>query len=464
MIYEKRSDFPADFLWGASTSAYQVEGAWDEDGKGPSIQDTAAVHEGKADFKVASDHYHRYKDDVRLFKEMGLKAYRFSVSWSRVFPKGRGMVNEKGIRFYSDLIDELLQAGIIPILTMYHFDLPQALEEKGGWLNRDTIDAFEEYAKMLFERFGGRVKIWLTINEQNVMILHGTANNMRKVSKSENYQQAHNMFLAQARVMKLCHQMLPDAKIGPAPNIISVYPASPKPEDVLAAHNWMSIRCWLYLDMAVWGTYNSLVWSYLCDRGLQPEFAPGDAETLKEAAPDFLSINYYATATVAASRGDASDVQARNGDQQIMFGEQGVYRPAENPHLEKTKFHWLVDPVGLRITLRQVWERYQLPLMISENGLGQDDILEGCARVNDDYRIDYFQKHINQLRLAIQDGVQLFSYCLWSALDLVSTHQGYSKRYGLIYVNRDETNLEDLRRIPKKSFYWYKDLIKENGR
>jgi 6-phospho-beta-glucosidase len=464
MIYEKHSDFPPDFLWGASTSAYQVEGAWDEDGKGPSIQDTVPVHEGKADFKVASDHYHRYKEDVRLFKEMGLKAYRFSVSWSRIFSKGRGTVNEKGIRFYSGLIDELLQAGITPILTMYHFDLPQALEEKGGWLNRDTIDAFEEYAKVLFERFGGRVKLWLTINEQNVMILHGAANNMRKVSKKETYQQAHNMFLAQARVMKLCHQMLPDAKIGPAPNIISVYPASPKPEDVLAAHNWMSIRCWFYLDMAVRGTYNSLVWSYLCDRGLQPEFAPGDTETLKEAAPNFLSINYYATATVAASRGDASDVQARNGDQQIMLGEQGVYRPAENPYLEKTKFHWLVDPVGLRITLRQVWERYQLPVMISENGLGQDDILEGGDRVNDDYRIEYFQKHINQLRLAIQDGVPLFSYCPWSALDLVSTHQGYSKRYGLIYINRDETNLEDLRRIPKKSFYWYKDLIKENGR
>lgn len=463
MFYKNLKAFPDNFLWGASTSAFQVEGGWNSDGKGPSVQDAlGARHPDVTDIKVASDHYHRYKEDVRLFAEMGLKSYRFSVSWSRVLPEGHGQVNEKGIAFYSDLIDELLRYNIEPILTFYHFDLPLKLEEQGGWNSRATIDAFVEYARLIFARFGDRVKYFLTINEQNVIILHGNAVGTKVRDKKQAYQEAHHMFVAQAAAMKLCHELVPEAKIGPAPNIISVYPETCHPQDVIAADNWMAIRCWLYLDMAVHGVYNSLVWSYLCDRDYQPEFAEGDAEILKGANPDFISINYYATMTVSASRNDGNDVTSREGDQQVTYGEEGVYRAAVNNHLDKTEFNWLIDPIGFRTTLRAVWNKYRLPIMISENGLGQGDSLIN-GEVDDQYRIDYLQKHIEQMQLAMTDGVQVFSYCPWAAMDLISTHQGYGKRYGFIYIDRDEFNLKELARIPKKSFWWYKDVIANNG-
>lgn len=464
MYYQELKDFPKEFLWGASTSAYQVEGAYNEDGKGLSVQDMHTPPKGITDFKVASDHYHRYKEDIKLMAELGLKAYRFSIAWSRIIPDGNGEVNEKGIKFYSDLIDELINYGIEPVVTMYHFDLPYALHQQGGWANRQTIDAFEKYAKVLFENYGDRVKYWLTINEQNVMINHPNAMNPGKTpSKKELYQQCHNMFVAAAKATVLCHEIIKEGKIGPAPNITAIYPEKCNPSDVIAAENWESIRCWLYLDIAVYGRYNSLVWSYLEEKGITPEIEDGDMEIIAKAKPDYLGVNYYATATVAAAKNDGTDCQARNGDQQIMIGEDGVYRAAKNNYLEQTEFGWMVDSIGLRVTLRRIYDRYHLPLLITENGLGaKDELVDG--RVKDDYRIDYLSRHFHQAKLAINDGVDLIGYCPWAFIDLVSTHQGYEKRYGFVYVDRDEDNLKDLKRIKKDSFEWYRLIIKENGK
>lgn len=464
MYYQELKDFPKEFLWGASTSAYQVEGAYNEDGKGLSVQDMHTPPKGITDFKVASDHYHRYKEDIKLMAELGLKAYRFSIAWSRIIPDGNGEVNEKGIKFYSDLIDELINYGIEPVVTMYHFDLPYALHQQGGWANRQTIDAFEKYAKVLFENYGDRVKYWLTINEQNVMINHPNAMNPGKTpSKKELYQQCHNMFVAAAKATVLCHEIIKEGKIGPAPNITAIYPEKCNPSDVIAAENWESIRCWLYLDIAVYGRYNSLVWSYLEEKGITPEIEDGDMEIIAKAKPDYLGVNYYATATVAAAKNDGTDCQARNGDQQIMIGEDGVYRAAKNDYLEQTEFGWMVDSIGLRVTLRRIYDRYHLPLLITENGLGaKDGLVDG--RVKDDYRIDYLSRHFHQAKLAINDGVDLIGYCPWAFIDLVSTHQGYEKRYGFVYVDRDEDNLKDLKRIKKDSFEWYRLIIKENGK
>ena len=467
MIYNSKTEFPKNFLWGASTSAYQVEGAWNEDGKGLSVIDMCDHPEGTADFKVASDHYHRFKEDVKLFAELGLKAYRFSVAWTRIIPNGIGEINENGIKFYNDLIDELNKYGIEPVVTMFHFDLPYELEKKGGWSNRKTIDAFVKYAEVLFSRFGSKVKYWLTINEQNTMILHPGAIGIPKggalPSKKELYQQNHHMLLAQARVMDLCHKMCKGGKIGPALNTTAMYGETCNPEDAIAAHNWETLRCWSFLDMAVWGRYNNLFWSYLKDRNLEPIILEGDMAEMKKSNPDFIAINYYSTATIAASKGDSSDISARAGDQQIMLGEQGVYRAAENPYVGKTKYGWVVDPVGLRMTLRKVCERYNLPILITENGIGAPDKLDENDTVNDDYRIDYITQHLKQLKLALADGVEVIGYCPWSAIDVVSTHQGYGKRYGFIYVDRDEFDLKDMRRIKKKSFTWYKDIINTNG-
>ncbi len=466
MFHKNLKPFPNDFFWGASTSAYQVEGAWDEDGKGLSVMDMGKHPEDVTDFKVTSDHYHNYKEDIALFAEMGFKAYRFSIAWTRIIPNGTGEINPKGIEFYNNLINELIKYKIEPIVTMYHFDLPYELQKKGGWGNRETVEAFANYSKVLFENFGDRVKYWLTINEQNMMILHGSAlglvSNESVNPMKDLYQSNHHMLLAQAKAMKLCHEMSPNAKIGPAPNISTVYPASSKPEDITASQNWNAIRNWLYLDMAVYGRYNNIAWSYLEEKNALPDISEGDMEILASGKPDFIAFNYYSTATVEAS---IIGEKAGNsvGDQQIVIGDEGVYKGASNPNLQKTEFGWEIDPIGFRNTLRDIYERYALPLIVTENGLGAFDKIEEDGTIKDDYRIDFIRKHLEQAQLAITDGVKLFGYCPWSAIDLVSTHQGCSKRYGFIYVNREEFDLKDLKRIRKNSFFWYKKLIATNG-
>ena len=341
------------------------------------------------------------------------------------------------------------------------------MDKQGGWSERSTIDAFVRYTEVLFQNFGEKVKYWLTINEQNTMILHpgaiGVPENGKLPDKKTLYQQNHHMFIAQAKAMQLCHTLCPNAKIGPALNITSMYAETCRPEDAIAAHNWETIRCWSFLDTAILGRYNALFLSYLQDRGLCPTILAEDLVVLKNAQPDFIAINYYSTATIAASKGNASDISARAGDQQIMLGEQGVYRAAENPFVDKTAYGWVIDPIGLRLTLRKVYERYNLPILITENGIGAPDKLNADNTVNDDYRIDFISQHITQMQLAITDGVELIGYCPWSVIDVVSTHQGYGKRYGFIYVNRGEFDLKDMKRIKKKSYFWYQKLIKANG-
>lgn len=462
MKYEKAKRFPKGFLWGASTSAYQVEGGADQDGKGKSVIDVKKIPEGTTDYKVASDHYNKYKEDVALLAEMGFKTYRFSIAWTRIFPNGTGEVNQKGLEFYDRLINELIKNKIEPIVTMYHFDLPLSLHERGGWTNRETVDAFEVYAKKLFERYGDRVKYWLTINEQNMMILHGGAILGSNVSKKELYQQNHHMLVAQAKAMVLCHEMLPEAKIGPAPNIGYVYPSSSKPEDVLASQNFNAIRNWLYLDVAVYGRYNHLAWSYMEEHGYLPEIKEGDMEILRNGKPDFIAFNYYCSKTVSESKGDGNDLGG-TGDQELAIGEPGVYKGRTNEHLPETDFGWQIDPVGFRTTLREIYSRYHLPLIITENGLGAYDKVESDGSIHDTYRIDYLRKHIKEIQLAITDGVDVFGYCPWSAIDLISTHQGCRKRYGFVYVERDEFDLKELKRIRKDSFYWYQNVIETNG-
>ena len=466
MLHKKLKAFPENFLWGASTSAYQVEGASLEDGKGPSCQDVKEVPAGTSDLKVCADEYHHYKEDIALFAEMGFKVYRFSISWSRMIPQGTGEVNPKGIAYYNNLINECLKYNIVPLVTMFHFDMPAALDERGSWSNPDSVDWFVNFAKVMFENFGDRVKYWLTINEQNMLTLVGPVIGTLHIPAGttnvlkETYQQNHHMLVAQAKAMALCHKMIPDAKIGPAPNISLVYAASCKPEDVLASQNFNAIRNWLYLDMAVYGRYNNLVWSYLEENDATPEFAPGDEEALANGHPDFIGFNYYSTATVAYSDGSEA---LKDGDQQSAGGIPGVYKTVKNPNLPRTEFNWEIDPIGFRNTLREVYSRYHLPIIITENGLGAYDTLGEDGQIHDTYRINYLRAHIEQMRLAITDGVEMMGYCPWSAIDLISTHEGMRKRYGFVYVDRDEFDLKTMKRYRKDSFYWYKKVIASNG-
>ena len=441
MLHKNLKPFPQDFLWGASTSAYQVEGANLEDGKGPSCQDVKEVPEGTSDLTVCADQYHRYKEDIALMAEMGFKTYRFSISWSRIIPEGTGAVNPKGIEYYNNLIDECLKYGIEPLVTMFHFDMPAALDERGSWSNRESVDWFLNFAKVMYENFGDRVKYWLTINEQNILTLVGPVIGTLTIPEGctnelkEIYQQNHHMLVAQAKAMALCHEMLPGAKIGPAPNISLVYPASCKPEDNLAAQNYNAVRNWLYLDMAVYGVYNNLVWAWLEEHDATPDFAEGDAEALKSGHPDFIGFNYYNTATCEWEDGSVECDGA--ADQQTARGEKGMFKGFRNPHLPTTEF-------------------------VTENGLGAYDKLED-GKVHDPYRIEYLRKHIEQVQLAISDGCEMMGYCPWSAIDLISTHEGMVKRYGFIYVDREEFDLKTLDRYRKDSFYWYKKVIATNG-
>ena len=468
MKHKTRKPFPENFFWGASTSAYQVEGANLEDGKGPSCQDVKEVPEGTSDLTVCADHYHHMKEDVALMAEMGFKSYRFSIAWTRILPKGTGEINQKGIDFYNELIDECLKYGIEPIVTMFHFDMPAALDERGSWGNPDSVQWFVDFARVLFENFGDRVKYWLTINEQNMLTLVGPVIGTLMIPEGctnvlkEVYQQNHHMLVAQAKAMVLCHQMLPEAKIGPAPNISLVYPATCKPEDVIAAQNFNAIRNWLYLDMAVYGIYNAIVWSYLEENDATPTFAPGDEEAMKNAHPDFIGFNYYNTATVEAAS-DEEVLADAVADQQSGSIEAGMYKGFRNPNLVTTEFGWEIDPVGFRATIREMDSRYHLPLLVTENGLGAYDTLTEDGKVHDPYRIEYLRQHIAQIQEAITDGAQMLGYNPWSAIDLISTHEGMKKRYGFIYVDRDEFDLGTLNRYRKNSFYWYKKVIASNG-
>ncbi len=453
---------PKNFLWGASTSAYQVEGAYNEDGKGLSVQDVKEPFPGTPNFNVCSDHYHHYKEDVALFAEMGLKAYRFSIAWTRILPNGSGEVNPKGVEFYSNLIDECLKYGIEPIVTMYHFDLPNELDKVGGWTNPKTMDAFVEFATILFKEYGTRVKYWLTINEQNMMILYGPVIGTTKPGQEHLlYQSNHYMLLAQAKVFKLCHDMIPDAKIGPAPNISVNYPHTSKPEDNYAAMYINAVRNWLYLDIAVWGKYNPIAMDYITKKGFKIEITEEEMEILRSGKPDFIAFNYYSTATF---EGPGADVKPNpEADQQIGLSDEAFYAGVKNEFLPFTDCGWQIDPLGFRTTMLEMYARYHLPLLITENGLGAYDKVEEDGSINDDYRIDYLKQHITELKRTVEAGVDVMGYCPWSAIDLISTHQGFEKRYGFIYVNRDNNDLKDLSRMKKKSFFWYKDLIKENA-
>lgn len=468
----KHNQFPDHFLWGASTSAYQVEGANASDGKGPSCQDTKVIPPGTSDFSVCSDHYHRFKEDVQLFGELGLKCYRFSIAWSRVLPNGIGEVNPKGIQFYSDLIDECIRNKIVPVVTMYHFDMPAALEKKGGWSNRESVDWFVSYAKVLFEHFGDRVGYWLTINEQNVLTLIGDLIGTSNIpgdcqnELKERYQQNHHQLVAQAKVITLCHHMLKGAKIGPAPNIALVYPKNCNPDNIIAAQYINAIRNWLYLDIAVYGTYNNLVWSYLKRNDACPVFESGDEAILKEGKPDFIGFNYYNTMTVEhrlTMKSTAMSAHSKRNDQQSTLVPHVPYVTVDNEYLPKTEFSWSIDPVGFRATVNEIYSRYRLPLIVTENGLGAYDKRNDDDTIHDGYRIDYLREHISELKHAIDDGAEVFGYCPWSAIDLISTHEGFKKRYGFIYVDRDDMNIKSLKRYKKDSFYWYQKVIEDNG-
>lgn len=468
----KQQGFPQGFYWGASSSAFQIEGAWDEDGKGRTVADYNAFKRShkQADTKVASDFYHNWKEDIQLMKELGLSMYRFSISWARIIPDGDGEVNEKGIAFYNQVIDELIAVGIEPFVTLYHFDLPYALVEKyNGWESRECAYAFERYAAVCFKAFGDRVKYWQVHNEQNLMIRVDERMNIEEedLLKADQIraQMDYHMFLAHALATHKCHELVVDGKIGPAVSSTCTYPLTNKPEDVWAAKMNDYFKTEYCLEMHATGRYPGYYLRYLQERGCMPTMEEGDELILSTAKMDYIAVNYYRTLCVSylPADGDHPVGERAFRGNEVDFDQYGYFRDEKNTNLIASDYGAQIDPMGLRIVLNEYYRKYRVPLIITENGLGTADVLTEEGRVHDDYRIAYLRDHIKACQLAIEDGVELFGYSPWSVMDLLSSHQGFKKRYGFIYINRDDHDLKDLKRIKKDSFYWYQKVISSHG-
>ncbi|MGI6155295.1 MAG: glycoside hydrolase family 1 protein [Enterococcus lemanii] len=484
MYHTQLDAFPNDFLWGAASAAYQIEGAWDEAGKGLTIWDQYAQVPGNTfentNGKIAVDHYHRYKEDVQLMKKMGLKAYRFSVSWARILPEGEGEINEAGLQFYEDLVDELLKNGIEPLLTLYHWDLPLALQEKyQGWEGRQTVKAFKQYSEVLFERLGNKVTYWITMNEQNVFTALGyrwAAHPPKVRDLKRMYQANHFVNLAQAEAIASFRKMVPNGKIGPSFGYGPTYSYSCNPSDVLAAENGEDFNNRWWLDVYCKGKYPKFALKQLEKMGLAPEITSADETLLQSVRPDFLGINYYHGGTVKQNE---IEIDSKEGQQKEyssidpyqMAAKEGesspekmMFQGVDNPYLEKTDWGWEIDPVGFRVALRRAFSEYDLPLLITENGLGAYDDLTPKRQIHDEYRITYLKEHLVELQKAMTDGVEILGYCAWSFTDLLSWLNGYKKRYGFVYIDRDNESEKSLERIPKDSFYWYQEVIQTNGK
>ena len=472
--------FPKEFLWGAATSAYQVEGAAYEDGKKASQQDVINKESyetrGFATAEIASDHYHHFREDVALMKEMGFTAYRFSIAWSRVFPDGVGEVNEKGIQFYRDLIDELIANGIEPIVTLYHYDLPWALVQKyGGWLDRQVVKDFEYYARYVIGEFKDKVKLWTTINEQSIIVQYWTQKcfipEKLRSNNQLRYQINHHMNLAHAIACKLVHELVPGGKAGAALGYAPVYPLTSKAEDVMAAQNAHDLRNGYYLDIYFKGYYTKSAMIYLEQHGLAPKIEPGDMELIKEGTSDFLALNYYASECAkACPEGEGKEIRysgvnwsGKKGEMSGFETHPGFYEMCKNPNLDTTDWDWAIDPIGLEYIFRDIYMRYGKPLMITENGLGAFDELTADGKVHDEYRIAYLREHIKAMKRAMDYGVEVWAYCPWSAIDLLSTSNGVKKRYGFVYVDRTDDDPKECGRIRKDSFYWYQKVIASRG-
>lgn len=472
------SRLPETFLWGGAVAAHQVEGAWDADGKGASIVDVLTAGAHGVDRRITDgvkedcyypnhegiDFYHRYKEDIKLFAEMGFKCFRTSIAWTRIFPNGdEERPNEAGLQFYDDLFDELLKYDIQPVVTLSHFEMPYDLVKKyGGWKNRKVIDFFVKYALTVMERYKNKVKYWMTFNEINNQknykypLFGYTCSGVifSEESKPEEcmYQVVHHELVASALVVKKGHEINPDFQIGCMMAFVPLYPYSCHPEDIMFAALSMHDR-YLFGDVHVRGEYPSYIFKEWEQKGFHIEITEDDKDILKAGTVDYIGFSYYMSNAVKANT-----VAEGNG----LDGFPGS---VSNPFVKKSDWGWQIDPIGLRYSLNMLYERYQKPLFIVENGFGAVDELNQDGTISDDNRIAYLKAHIEELKKAVlEDGVDLMGYTPWGCIDCVSFTTGeMKKRYGFIYVDRDNEGKGTLERKKKKSFYWYQKVIETRG-
>lgn len=474
MEHKNKLEFPKEFMWGASSAAWQVEGATTQDGRGVSIIDlNSQTKVPFADNSVAADHYNHFKEDVALMAEAGFSSYRFSIAWPRLYPDASGNVNQKGIDFYNNLIDELVENDIEPIVTLYHYDMPQWIDEKfNGWYGRGIVDEFEKYSRTCFENFGDRVTYWLSINEQNMQICYGEWLGVCKSKDTwfeDKWRVNHIMHLCHAKAVNACHELCPEALIGPVPGYVPIYPETCNPEDQIAAMNAEEFTEKLWNDVYVHGDYSQFIRNYWEENDIDPQIETGDMELIKSAKIDFFSLNCYRSNTAKACGIEEEKTEYllnKTGEKGLLEfpKEPGLYQLVKNPYVETNDWDWEIDPTAMRYMLRYMWNHYQLPMMITENGFGAHEDIDENGELHDGYRIKFLNDQIREVGHAIQDGCNVISYNPWSFTDLLSTGNGMAKRYGLVFINRTDDDLRDMRRIKKDSFYWYKEVIETNGK
>lgn len=476
--------FPKNFLWGGATAANQIEGAWNIDGKKlsdaecikgaqpgtshrPTLDDATlfsieeAVNSSSEKLypkRHGNDFYHRYPEDIKLLAKMGFKAFRISLAWSRIFPNGDDeQPNEKGLQFYENVFKEMHKYGIEPVVTLSHYDVPVSMTLRyNGWASRKAISAFTNYTKTVFNRYKGLVRYWMTFNEINTGAsgFHATGALEDELTTEDEklqlrYQALHYQFVASSIATKQLHEIIPNAKMGCMLARSETYPATCAPLDVLAAQRANDLN-YFFTDVQVRGEYPEYMNRFFAEHHIKIKMEPDDETLLKQYPVDYLSFSYYCSATVSGSHG----LNFANVDQVKV----------SNPHLNATDWGWEIDPIGLRIALDDMWDRYRVPLFVVENGIGAHDQIASDGKIHDDYRIQYFRSHIQQMKEAIKDGVNLMGYLTWAPIDLVSfSTSEMSKRYGFVYVDLDDKGNGSMDRMPKDSFFWYQKVISSNG-
>ena len=475
--------FPKGFLWGGATAANQFEGGWLEDGKGASVPDhirggtvsTPRLWDKEIDESIyypsheATDFYHHYKEDIALYGEMGFKCYRMSINWARIYPTGMEETpNQKGLDFYHNVFAECKKYNIEPLVTISHYELPWGLSEKyNGWAGREVIDCYVRYAKTLFTEFKDEVTLWLTFNEINIgansfgriMSLgmqgddHAPMFKMNETDeeKSERFTALHHQFVASALAVQAGHEINPENKIGCMIAGSMTYPFTCNPLDVKDAQNKMNMSNWFCGDVQVRGHYPYYAKRFFKDNNIVVKMEEGDEDILKKGTVDFYSFSYYMSSCASV-------------DPDALKSAGNMFTGIKNPYLKASDWGWQIDPEGLRIYLNEVYGRYEVPLMIVENGLGANDERSEDGKFHDDYRINYLRDHIKAMEQAVEDGVDLMGYTMWGCTDLVSASTGeMKKRYGFVYVDRDNDGNGDMHRERKDSFYWYKKVCESNG-
>ncbi|WP_425613275.1 glycoside hydrolase family 1 protein [Xylocopilactobacillus apicola] len=449
---------PNNFFWGNSTSSMQTEGAFDLDGKGPSVYDVRPAQKDASDWKVAIDAYHRYPEDIALMKDLGMNFYRFQISWSRVQPKGEGEFNQKGIKFYHDLIDQLLKAGIQPMICLYHFDMPLNQANKyNGFISKTVVDNFVIYAKKMIQEFGDQVKYWLTFNEQNLYSSGGgfdySGYQQGERSLHDLYQIQHNVALAHAKIANYIHEFFPGIQIGGMQALHELYPATTNPKDQQVVRKYKEFTTYNLLQLFTTGEYSKEVVAFMKENHLDDILDPNDLAQISKTRSDFISFSYYTSAAL-----DSTKVPV--GTPPNYWAD---YSKVPNHYLNANEWGWEIDPTGFYNVIMDLSNRTRLPIFPVENGIGVRESWDGKHEINDQYRIKYHREHLEALKDAIQDGANVIGYLGWGLIDIPSSQGNVDKRYGVVYVNRTNHDLLDLKRIPKESYHWLKQVIHTNG-